>query len=72
MYKILLVEDIDLIRKDIAEMIDWGSYGYILTGEARNGEQGLELYQKNPADIIITDIRMPVMDGLKMIQEILS
>lgn len=40
MYKVLLVEDIDLIRRDILEMIDWECHGYIVTGEAKNGEQG--------------------------------
>lgn len=70
MYKVLLVEDIDLIRRDILEMIDWECHGYIVTGEAKNGEQGLELYKQYPADIIITDIKMPVMDGLEMIRQI--
>lgn len=70
MYKILLVEDIDLIRRDILEMIDWAACGYQITADVRNGEQGLSAYRKEPADIVITDIKMPIMDGLEMIRQI--
>ncbi|MCI8724999.1 MAG: response regulator [Hungatella sp.] len=70
MYKILLVEDMDLIRRNILEMIDWESYGCQVIAQARNGEQGLLAYEQAPADIVITDIKMPVMDGLTMIRQI--
>lgn len=72
MCRVLIVEDIDLIRKDIQEMIDWNAHGFILVGEARNGEQGLQLFKKTHPDIVLTDIKMPLMGGLEMIQEILS
>lgn len=70
MYKILLVEDMDLIRRNILEMIDWESYGFQVIAQAKNGEQGLLAYRQTPADIVITDIKMPVMDGLAMIRQI--
>lgn len=72
MCKVILVEDMDLIRRDIREMIDWNRYGFELVGEARNGEQGLELYQKTHPDIVITDIKMPLLNGLEMIRSILA
>lgn len=72
MCRVLIVEDIDLIRKDIQEMIDWNAHGFTLVGEARNGRQGLLLFQETRPDIVLTDIRMPVMGGLEMIQKILS
>lgn len=40
MYKILLVEDMDLIRRNILEMIDWESYGFQVIAQAKNGEPG--------------------------------
>lgn len=72
MYKVLLVEDIDLIRKDIREMTDWKSHGYQIVGEARNGEQGITMYKVYAPDIVITDIKMPVMNGMEMIDRILE
>lgn len=70
MYKVLIVEDVDIVREDLKKIINWKEHGFALVGEAKNGEAGLALYHIQQPDIIITDIRMPVMTGLQMIEEI--
>jgi two-component system response regulator YesN len=69
MYSVLLVEDEDIIRKGIRYSVPWEEHGYTVVGEARNGVEGKELIQTLNPDIVITDIEMPVMNGLEMIIE---
>ncbi|WP_366295912.1 response regulator [Paenibacillus sp. AN1007] len=70
MYKLLIVEDELLMRVGIRSMLNWEDYGFCLAGEASNGKEALELALEQVPDLIITDIRMPVMDGLQLIQEV--
>ncbi len=70
MIKVMIVEDVDIIREDVIRLINWQEHGFIVIAEARNGEMGLEMFRKHKPEIVITDIRMPVMTGLDMIQEI--
>lgn len=70
MYKVLIVEDMDLTREDIMGLVDWQKYGFSLVPDARNGKIGLEHAMRYQPDIIITDIKMPVMTGLDMVQEL--
>lgn len=69
MLKILIVEDEDIIRKGLVFTIDWTSIGYVVVGEARNGEEGLEKILELSPDVVLADIKMPRMDGITMIQE---
>ena len=64
MLKIFLVEDEFVVREGIKNNIDWGSHGYEFCGEASDGELAFPMIQKLKPDIVITDIRMPFMDGL--------
>ena len=68
MEKLLIVDDEEIELDGMAELIDWPSYGYELVGTAINGKRGLALIQEKQPDIVITDIKMPVMDGLAMIR----
>ncbi|MFC5402248.1 response regulator transcription factor [Cohnella soli] len=70
MYKILIVDDEIFVRMGLKMSIDWHAHGLQLIGEASNGQQALELMKETTPDIVITDIKMPVMDGIKLIQEI--
>lgn len=72
MYKVLLVEDSDLIRGDLADSLEWEKHNCTIVAQAGNGKRGLEFYLQHRPDIIITDIKMPVLSGLEMIEKILA
>lgn len=64
--KVFLVEDEMVIRRGIKNSIDWEKEGYIFCGEASDGELAYPMIIKEKPDILITDIRMPFMDGLEL------
>ena len=66
MVKVYLVEDEIIIRQSIKNSIDWEKEGYELVGDASDGELALPVILKEKPDILITDIRMPFMDGLEL------
>lgn len=66
MLKIFLVEDEFVVREGIKNNIDWQAHGYEFCGEASDGELAFPMIQKLKPDIVITDIRMPFMDGLAL------
>ncbi|MFV0380637.1 MAG: response regulator [Breznakia sp.] len=72
MYTVLVVEDENIIRKGLISLIDFKKHKCMLIGEASNGKQGMEMIRKHKPDIVITDINMPYMDGLAMIEETIT
>ena len=64
--KILIVDDEYIIRQGIKHLLDWEKHGFQVVGEADNGKQALEMIEKDPPDIVLTDIVMPVMDGIEL------
>ena len=66
MYKVFLVEDEIIIREAIRDNIDWGSHGFIFAGEAPDGELAVPLIEDIKPDILITDIKMPFVNGLEL------
>ena len=64
MYKAILVDDEFLTREAISKNTKWNDCGFELIGTAENGKEAIELLEKDLPDLIITDICMPVMDGL--------
>lgn len=69
MYKLMIVDDELLMRVGIRSMLNWEEYNFHVVGEAGNGKEALSLALEVMPDLIITDIKMPVMDGLQLIQE---
>ncbi len=70
MYTLIIVDDESEIRKGLIEIINWEQEGFTVVGEAENGLDALQLAETTPIDLVITDIRMPFMDGLQMAREI--
>ena len=68
--KLLIVDDEDFTRECIAYQIDWASYDVELAGMAVNGEDALEKISTLHPDIIITDIKMPIMNGIELLEAI--
>lgn len=66
MLKVFLVEDEVVMRKGIKNNIPWEKEGFVLVGEASDGELAYPLIKKTKPDILITDIKMPFMDGLEL------
>ncbi len=65
-YKVLLVDDEEEIRQGISRKIDWAALGFTLVGEAENGAEALDLALELQPDVVLTDIKMPFMDGLEL------
>ena len=68
MLNVLIVEDEAIIRHGMAEAIPWASMGCSVVGTAADGRDGLEMMRGLRPDIVISDIKMPIMDGLSMLR----
>jgi len=67
---VLLVEDETLVRRFVKSMIDWEQHGFSVVAEASNGEEAWKMLQSMQVDIVLTDIRMPILDGFALIERI--
>ena len=70
MLKVLVVEDEEMIRKGIVLTIDWAALDCVVVGEAANGEEALEAAARYAPSLIITDLKMPKMDGIEMLRQL--
>ena len=70
MYKLCIVDDEKQIREGLKNLIPWENYGIQICGEADNGKDALELIAKTNPEILITDIRMPGIDGIELIKAV--
>lgn len=70
MMHILIVEDETILRQGIISLINWESLECQVAGECSNGKDAVEFLLKNHVDIVISDIKMPVMDGLQLCEHI--
>ncbi|MDO4808733.1 MAG: response regulator [Eubacteriales bacterium] len=68
MYRALLVDDELTVCEGLKKLINWADCGFIANDAARNGEEALRLHEANRYDLIVTDLKMPVMDGLELIR----
>ena len=69
MATVLVVEDEQLLRRGLIRQADWAACGCVVAGEAKNGREGLERIEALRPDLVVTDVKMPVMDGLQMLRE---
>ncbi|MFH5836928.1 response regulator [Proteiniclasticum sp. C24MP] len=72
MIRLIIVEDEDFIRRGLVHTMDWLGMDCIVVGEAADGKEGLELIRSLKPDVVISDIRMPYLDGISMIREALT
>jgi len=70
MLKVLVVEDEEMIRKGIVLAVDWAALDCVVVGEAANGLEGLAAAERYDPSLIITDLKMPKMDGLEMLRRL--
>ncbi|MBM6994687.1 response regulator transcription factor [Paenibacillus sp. DXFW5] len=69
MYKVFIVDDEPFIIEGLYDIVDWPKFGLEIVGHAENGQQALDALGSTPVDVLITDISMPVMNGLTLISE---
>ena len=67
MLKVLIVDDEAVVRRGIMLGMDWAAMGCVVVGEASNGEEGIAAVERYSPNLIITDVRMPRMDGIEML-----
>ena len=65
MIKLLIADDEPLVLVGLKSMINWDEFGISICGTARNGEQALEIIEKERPQLVIADIKMPLKNGLK-------
>lgn len=70
MYKVVVIEDETITRRGIVLTVNWAALDCVFAGEAANGEDGAALISRISPDIVITDVKMPRMDGVQMIEKL--
>lgn len=70
MFSVIVIDDESLVRIGLKSMIDWSEHGFEIIGEAANGQAGYEMIKELKPDLVISDIKMPIMDGLEMIESV--
>lgn len=70
MYKLMIVEDEKMIRRGIVNGVNWNDFGFEVVAEAKHGQEALNYLDIYKIDVIITDIKMPIMDGIELSKKI--
>ncbi|MBC8078783.1 MAG: response regulator [Gorillibacterium sp.] len=66
MYKLILIDDEENVREGVRREIDWLALGFEVIGVAENGKEATEMIERHVPDVVVTDIKMPFMDGLEL------
>ena len=69
MYKVVIVEDEEMILKGLVYSIPWADIGCTVVGQGRNGVEGMEQIRLHRPDIVIVDINMPILSGTDMLRQ---
>lgn len=70
MLKVLLVDDEPFITQGLLMLIDWAKEGYEIVSTASNGEEAINYIENNSVDLVVTDIKMPIMNGIELLRKI--
>lgn len=70
MYNVLIADDEQSICEGLSTIINWNAYGFHVSGTASDGEEALAMLNETEYNLVVTDIRMPVMDGLELVKHI--
>ena len=68
MKRVLIVDDEPFFRSALRALLPWEKHGFAVAGEAIDGAEALAFLRREPVDVVFTDIRMPVMDGIALIR----
>ncbi|NHN29135.1 response regulator [Paenibacillus agricola] len=66
MYKLILVEDEEEVREGIIQEINWAEQGFEVIDKAENGKEAMDMIERWLPDVVVTDIKMPFMDGMQL------
>ncbi|GFZ83117.1 DNA-binding response regulator [Paenibacillus marchantiophytorum] len=72
MFKVLLVDDEEWVVQSLKHSINWEEFGFQIIGEANSGDEALDFIETNKPHLVITDIKMPGMNGLELIKKVIS
>jgi two-component system response regulator YesN len=72
MINVMIVDDRPLFREYLIKKFEWDKYGFNICGEAKNGVEALEKAKEIPPDVLLTDINMPLMDGLELSERLIE
>ena len=72
MYQVIIADDEAKIRSGLANLFPWNQLGFEITGSFSNGRDAYDFALSSPVDLILSDIRMPLMDGLELSERLLS
>lgn len=72
MFKVLIVDDEVFVRKGLQKLIPWEEFHFTIAGEAKHGGEALDMMKSLSPDLVITDIMMPVLDGLGLIRSVME
>ena len=70
MYSILIIDDEPIVKIALRSILPWEEHGFFICGTASNGLEALSLIEKHHPDVIITDLKMPEMNGIEALKEI--
>lgn len=70
MNRVLIVDDETIVRVTLRSLIDWEANGYTIIKDCMSGQQALDYLKKTPVDLLITDMKMPGMDGLELMEAV--
>lgn len=70
MYRTPIVDDDMIVRMYLKDVIHWEDHGFTIVGIARDGKEALEIVKESDTDLILTDISMPRMNGIQLIQQL--